>query len=89
MLRLILFVFFFLVTYTFNAKFARAFGLPLNPEAAAEGEKLLTASLSIIESFWLSESGKFLVGGDKPSIADLSLVCEIMQLEVCNFCFPS
>ncbi|WCJ26263.1 Glutathione S-transferase T1 [Euphorbia peplus] len=69
------------VTYTFNAKFAPAFGLPLNPQAAAEGEKVLSQSLSKIESVWLGESGKFLVGGDKPSIADLSLVCEIKQLD--------
>ncbi|XP_065858257.1 glutathione S-transferase T1-like [Euphorbia lathyris] len=69
------------VTYTFNVKFAPAFGLPLNPQAAAEGEKVLSESLSKLESFWLSESGKFLVGADKPSIADLSLACEIMQLD--------
>ncbi|CAN6579155.1 unnamed protein product [Malus baccata var. baccata] len=50
--------------------------------AAAEAEKLLSSSLSKIESIWLQGNGKFLVGGLKPSIADLSMVCEIMQLEL-------
>ena len=57
-------------------------GIPLDPQAAAEAEKLLFSSLSKIESFWLKGSGRFLLGGNQPSIADLSLVCEIMQLEV-------
>ncbi|EEF51173.1 glutathione S-transferase T1 [Ricinus communis] len=70
------------VMYILNTKLGPVFGLPLNPQAAAEGEKLLSCSLKRIESFWLSDSGPFLVGGDKPSIADLSLICEIMQLEI-------
>ncbi|XP_065858258.1 glutathione S-transferase T1-like [Euphorbia lathyris] len=69
------------VTYIFNSKLAPVFGMPLNLEAAAEGEKTLSASLSTLESFWLNDGGKFLVGQDKPSVADLSLVCELMQLE--------
>ncbi|EYU23489.1 hypothetical protein ABFS82_01G074200 [Erythranthe guttata] len=68
------------VGYIFNNTIALAFGLPLNPKAEAEGEKLLLASLSTIESLWL-EDGPFLLGNSKPSIADLSLVCEITQLE--------
>ena len=38
-------------------------------------------SLNKLETFWLKD-GRFLVGSSQPSIADLSLVCEIMQLEV-------
>ncbi|KAK8503801.1 hypothetical protein V6N13_021585 [Hibiscus sabdariffa] len=57
-------------------------GRRFNPEAVAEGEKFLSASLSKIESFWLKDKGQFLLGENKPSIADLSLVCDIMQLEV-------
>ncbi|WOL07178.1 glutathione S-transferase T1-like [Canna indica] len=57
-------------------------GGPLNPQAANEVEKILRASLSKIESLWLKGNAKFLLGNFKPSIADLSLVCEIMQLEV-------
>ncbi|CAI0414434.1 unnamed protein product [Linum tenue] len=69
-------------TFVLNKALAPALGLPLNPKLAAEGEKILTASLSKLESFWLKGSGKFLLGGNQPSIADISLVCELMQLEV-------
>ncbi|XP_011072471.1 glutathione S-transferase T1 [Sesamum indicum] len=69
-------------TYVFNSALAPALGMPLNPEVAAEGEKLLSASLAKIESVWLKGKGRFLLGSLQPSIADLSLVCEIMQLEV-------
>lgn len=75
----------FSATYVFNSRLAPVFGLPLNPQAAAEDEKILISSLSIIESYWLQDSGLFLLGENQPSIADLSLVCEIMQLEVGTF----
>ncbi|KAL0297627.1 UNVERIFIED_CONTAM: Glutathione S-transferase T1 [Sesamum radiatum] len=65
-----------------NTGIALAFGRPLDPKAAAEGEKLLSASLATIESLWLEGDGPFLLGNSQPSIADLALVCEIMQLEV-------
>ncbi|CAK7335522.1 unnamed protein product [Dovyalis caffra] len=64
-----------------NTVLAPVFGRPLNPQAAAEAEKVLSSSLSKIEAMWLKESGRFLLGSSQPSIADLSLVCEIMQLE--------
>ncbi|XP_049936660.1 glutathione S-transferase T1 isoform X2 [Nymphaea colorata] len=66
----------------FNSVLAPALGYPLNLEAAADAEKILIYSLSKIESVWLHGNEKFLVDGLQPSIADLSLVCEIMQLEV-------
>ncbi|KAL2543677.1 Glutathione S-transferase T1 [Forsythia ovata] len=69
-------------TYIFNTTIALAFGQPLNLEAAAEGEKILIASLAKIESFWLQDDGPFLLGNSQPSIADLSMACEVMQLEV-------
>ena len=65
-----------------NTTLAPLFGRPLDPQAAAEAEKLLPASLAKIESFWLKGDGPFLLGNSEPSIADLRLVCEIMQLEV-------
>ncbi|XP_027182615.1 glutathione S-transferase T1-like [Coffea eugenioides] len=65
-----------------NTTLAPLFGRPLDPQAAAEAEKLLSASLAKIESFWLKGDGPFLLGNSEPSIADLSLVCEIMQLEL-------
>ncbi|XAR55059.1 Glutathione transferase [Bertholletia excelsa] len=70
------------MTYVFNSTLALAFGLKLNPQAAAEGEKILLPSLEKIESIWLKGNSKFLLGSSAPSIADLSLVCELMQLEV-------
>ncbi|KAG2677310.1 hypothetical protein I3843_12G093600 [Carya illinoinensis] len=68
--------------FVFNTVLAPALGFPLNPQAASQAEKLLSSSLSKIESIWLKGNGRFLLGGFQPSIADLSLVCEIMQLEV-------
>ncbi|XP_047270738.1 glutathione S-transferase T1 isoform X3 [Capsicum annuum] len=60
---------------------APAVGMPLNPQAAAKAEKVLIASLAQIESVWLQKKGRFLLGSGQPSVADLSLACEIMQLE--------
>ncbi|XP_058222589.1 glutathione S-transferase T1-like [Rhododendron vialii] len=68
--------------YVLHRTLAPALGLKKNPQAAAEGEKILSASIEQIESFWLKGNGRFLLGSFKPSIADLSLVCELMQLEV-------
>ncbi|KAG5058563.1 hypothetical protein JHK82_013544 [Glycine max] len=59
-----------------------ATGRPLNPKAAAEAEKVLLSSLSKLEDIWLNGDGHFLLGVSQPSIADLSMVCELMQLEV-------
>ncbi|KAK1313441.1 Glutathione S-transferase T1 [Acorus calamus] len=70
------------VTFVQNTVLAPFLGRQLNPLAAKEGEKLLSSSLSKIESIWLKDNAKFLLGSHQPSIADLSLVCEIMQLEV-------
>lgn len=61
---------------------APALGLPMNQEAANQGEKLLCSSLSTIESVWLKGDAKFLLGNDQPSIADLSLICQVTQLEL-------
>ncbi|PWA63766.1 glutathione S-transferase [Artemisia annua] len=65
----------------FNTILGQLKGLPLNAEAAKEGEKLLVKSLTKLENFWLKD-GRFLVGSFQPSIADISLVCGIMQLEL-------
>ncbi|KAH6804279.1 glutathione S-transferase THETA 1 [Perilla frutescens var. frutescens] len=70
------------VGFLFNTVFAIAFGMHGDPKAAAEGEKLLLASLATIETFWLQRDAPFLVGNSKPTIADLALVCEVMQLEM-------
>ncbi|KAK7318254.1 hypothetical protein RJT34_02953 [Clitoria ternatea] len=69
-------------TFVLNTVLAPLLGLPLNKQAAAEAEKVLMSSLSTIENIWLKGNGRYLVGSLRPSIADLSLVCEIMQLEL-------
>lgn len=69
-------------TFVMNTVLGPAFGRTTNPKAATEAEKLLSSSLSNIESIWLKGDAKFLLGNPRPSIADLSLVCEIMQLEL-------
>ncbi|KAL1569066.1 Glutathione S-transferase theta-1 [Salvia divinorum] len=43
--------------YVLNSTRGPALGLPLNPEAAAKSEKLLSASLAKIESVWLKGRG--------------------------------
>ncbi|KAJ6849883.1 glutathione S-transferase T1-like [Iris pallida] len=70
------------VSFVFNSILAPVFGLPADQAAAKKGEKLLCSSLSTIESIWLGGDSKFLLGNDQPSIADLSLVCEVMQMEL-------
>uniref|UniRef100_A0A1J3GM68 glutathione transferase n=1 Tax=Noccaea caerulescens TaxID=107243 RepID=A0A1J3GM68_NOCCA len=68
--------------YVLNSVLAPSLGLPLDSLAASKAEKLLTKSLSTLETFWLKSNAKFLLGSSQPSIADLSLVCELMQLQV-------
>ncbi|XP_047050288.1 glutathione S-transferase T1-like [Lolium rigidum] len=69
-------------TFVLHTVLAPFFGLTPNPESAKEAEKLLVRSLKTIESEWLKGDAKFLHGNPQPSIADLSLVCEITQLEL-------
>ncbi|KAK4260582.1 hypothetical protein QN277_003678 [Acacia crassicarpa] len=69
-------------TFVLHTVLAPFLGLPQKQQAAAEAEKILTSSLSTLEEVWLKGNGRFLLGGFQPSIADLSLVCEIMQLEL-------
>ncbi|KAI5081554.1 hypothetical protein GOP47_0001297 [Adiantum capillus-veneris] len=65
-----------------NRVIAPALGRALDPHAAAEAESLLKASLKRMEMLWLTENGSFLTGSLQPSIADLSLACEVMQLQL-------
>ncbi|KAJ3678679.1 hypothetical protein LUZ60_002482 [Juncus effusus] len=69
------------MTYVFYGTLAPMLGAALNAQATMEGEKILMSSLSKLESIWLKNDSKFLVSNFRPSIADLSLVCELMQLE--------
>ncbi|WJX53931.1 Glutathione S-transferase theta-1 [Trifolium repens] len=70
------------VNYVTNTVLGPALGRPLNLKAAADAEKVLSSSLSKLENIWLNGDGRFLLGSFQPSIADLSLVCELTQLEV-------
>lgn len=56
-------------------------GLEPDPSSAAKVHDLLAESLHTMDSVWLSAS-PFLNGSTEPSIADLSLCCEIKQLMV-------
>jgi glutathione S-transferase len=76
------------VLFSLNTTLGPVLGFPVSKEAAAEGEKLLSSSLSTIDSIFLNDNGPFLLGADKPSIADLSLFSEIMQFEVIIICCP-
>lgn len=69
-------------TFVRDTVLGPALGLPLNPTTAAAAEKVLTSSLLKLETVWLKGKGKFLLGSFQPSIADISLVCEIMELEL-------
>jgi glutathione S-transferase len=69
-------------TLIMNTALAPFLGLTPSPEAAKQAENLLVQSLERIESVWLKGDTKYLLGSPQPSIADLSLVCEIMQLEI-------
>ncbi|KAI3997534.1 hypothetical protein MKX01_040703 [Papaver californicum] len=48
-----------------------ALGISMNPQAAAEAEKILTSSLAKLESVWLNGRGKFLLASFQPSITVL------------------
>ncbi|KAF5772401.1 putative glutathione transferase [Helianthus annuus] len=56
-------------------------GVPSNPKAAEEAETTLEKALTVLETFWLKD-GPFLAGRSQPSIADLNLVSEVMELEL-------
>ncbi|XP_066335870.1 glutathione S-transferase T1-like isoform X2 [Miscanthus floridulus] len=69
-------------TFVYYTALAPFLGLRPRPDATKHAEKvLMMQSLARIESVWLKGDAKFLLGSPQPSIADLSLVCEIMQLE--------
>ncbi|KAL5660328.1 hypothetical protein ACJX0J_027453, partial [Zea mays] len=69
-------------TLVMHTALAPFLGLTTSHEAVKQAEKLVMQSLGVIESVWLKGDAKFLLGSPQPSIADLSLVCEIMQLEI-------
>ncbi|KAJ7553513.1 hypothetical protein O6H91_06G101200 [Diphasiastrum complanatum] len=65
-----------------NQVLAPSLGLQLNPNGSAEAESILKSSLMKLETIWLTGSNKFLGNARQPSIADLSLACELKQLQL-------
>ncbi|XP_074321796.1 glutathione S-transferase T1-like [Silene latifolia] len=68
--------------YLLNTILGPARGVTMNPQEAIECEKIFKSALSNLENYWIKDTSKFLLGFDQPSIADLSVVCELMQFEV-------
>ncbi|GKB07574.1 glutathione S-transferase T1-like protein [Tanacetum coccineum] len=64
----------------FNTVIAPLYGMRHNPQLAIEAEKTLVRYLSKLENFWLKD-GQFLLGNSQPSTADISIACQVMQLE--------
>ncbi|KAI3522560.1 hypothetical protein L1887_00437 [Cichorium endivia] len=65
----------------FNSILAPLNGFRAYPQVIIQAEEILLRSLSKLENVWL-KNGRFLIGSSQPSIADISLACEVMQLEV-------
>ncbi|CAM6116733.1 unnamed protein product [Calypogeia fissa] len=59
--------------------FARKLGLQRDEKVIRESQITLTTSLKFIEDNWLTREGPFLNGASQPSIADLSLACQVVQ----------
>ena len=61
-------------------------GVGATEESIKESWKILNRSLQQIERIWLKpDRGYKFMFSDKPSIADLSLACELTQLEAIKF----
>ncbi|KAI3822209.1 hypothetical protein L1987_09795 [Smallanthus sonchifolius] len=67
--------------FIFNTLLAPLNGFRSYPQVIIQVEEILLRSLSKLEHIWLKD-GPFLAGNSQPSIADLLLACEIMQLEL-------
>lgn len=61
---------------------APSLGIPLDAKMAEDSRKQLLSALSTMNEVWITEQAPFLGGLTQPSIADLSLACEITQLKV-------
>ncbi|KAI7728092.1 hypothetical protein M8C21_030641 [Ambrosia artemisiifolia] len=65
----------------FNTLLAPLSGIRSYPQVIIQVEEILLRALSKLEHSWLKD-GPFLNGNSQPSIADLILACEVMQLEL-------
>ena len=57
-------------------------GMESDEKLEARAEKYLHAGLDLVETVLLSGPGKFLENGDKVSLADIVLLCQLKQLKV-------
>ncbi|KAI7728095.1 hypothetical protein M8C21_030644, partial [Ambrosia artemisiifolia] len=65
----------------FNTLLAPLSGIRSYPQVIIQVEEILLRALSKLEHSWLKD-GPFLNGNSQPTIADLLLACEVMQLEL-------
>jgi glutathione S-transferase len=70
------------VTLMYQKVLGKGTGIELDKEAEERSEILYIDALKFIEDVWLTGDGPFLTGASQPSIADLNMVCEILQTEV-------
>ncbi|KJE95201.1 glutathione S-transferase domain-containing protein [Capsaspora owczarzaki ATCC 30864] len=65
---------------------APRFGIQIDEKSSAESFKTFQFALKQLDTNFL-QSNRFIIGGDKPSIADISAVCELIQLQMVRFDF--
>eukprot|EP00744_Colponema_vietnamica_P021999 GILI01031544.1.p2 GENE.GILI01031544.1~~GILI01031544.1.p2 ORF type:complete len:181 (-),score=54.88 GILI01031544.1:158-700(-) len=68
----------------FNLFLAPRRGLPVSQEKVKEATQILTTSLKFLNTHFEKTRHPFLTG-PRPSIADISLSCEVAQLSLINF----
>lgn len=74
---------FFPVQYMYQKVYWKGLGGKQDKEVTRQSRTKLSNTLKFIEDVWLTgEEGPFLAGARQPSIADLSLICEVTQYEV-------
>lgn len=71
--------------YFFNNYMFTLRGKPLPQQAIKEARFALEKALGLIENYWLKDPNQKFLVGNEITIADLSFVCEIMQLETVGF----
>ena len=73
--------------YFFRKYVSPVTGKPAPQKSIEESWFLLDKSLKLIEAKWLSKNNKKYLFGNKMTIADLSLYCELCQMKAIKFDF--
>ncbi|GBG72629.1 hypothetical protein CBR_g12203 [Chara braunii] len=58
------------------------YGISVPDKTEKYSREILKKSLGLLEDYWLNGPGRFIAGECAPTIADLSLVCELKQLDL-------